>query len=510
MTTTTVRETERKYDAQEQTQLPALDDLPGVSATVGPDEQTLEAVYYDTDDLRLARSGVTLRRRSGGDDAGWHLKLPPGGGDKDSRDELRLPDTGDSQPPPELVELTTSQTRGRELAPVALLTTRRRRHQLIGDDQRPVAEVVDDAVSGHTLGAETTAQSWREFEVELTGGGSPELLDAVETRLRDASIRRADSPSKLARLLGDRLRSYRRSPREHDSSSAGGVVLGYLGKWVEELTRRDPQVRQDSPDAVHPMRTALRRLRSILQVYGRIVDREQTRQLTDELKWLAGVLAPARDLEVLRTRLDSMIEKLPPEDVVGPVSARLTRHFARQEAAARAKICAVLEGQRYLELLDRLDDLLDHPPLTRRAERPADKELPRQLRRAYRRFERRMRHADRTLAGAERDDALHEVRKTAKRLRYGIDAARPALSGVADGFRKRLKKVQELLGDHQEAVVARPPLRELSMQAHLDGENGYTYGLLHGAQGAVIDKTQRELPRAHRRLTRGKLRRWMR
>nr|MBA2308014.1 CYTH domain-containing protein [Pseudonocardiales bacterium] len=72
MTTTTVRETERKYDAQEQTQLPALDDLPGVSATVGPDEQTLEAVYYDTDDLRLARSGVTLRRRSGGDDAGWH------------------------------------------------------------------------------------------------------------------------------------------------------------------------------------------------------------------------------------------------------------------------------------------------------------------------------------------------------------------------------------------------------------------------------------------------------
>ena len=57
---------------------PSLDRLPRVAAASVPQEQRLEAEYYDTDDLRLIRAGITLRRRSGGDDAGWHLKLPLG------------------------------------------------------------------------------------------------------------------------------------------------------------------------------------------------------------------------------------------------------------------------------------------------------------------------------------------------------------------------------------------------------------------------------------------------
>jgi CHAD domain-containing protein len=369
--------------------------------------------------------------------------------------------------------------------------------------------VVDDAVSGHTLGAETSPRSWRELEVELKGDGSPQLLDAVEQRLRDAGIRRSHTASKLARLLTERLGESGAPPKPSGTATAGDVVLAYLRKWVGELKLRDPQVRQDAPEAVHKMRTALRRLRSIMQVYGRVVDREHTRELTDELKWLAGVLAPARDLEVLRQRLDSAVAKLPAEDVVGPVASRLTRHFARQEAAARAKIYAVLDGQRYAELLDRLERLLEQPPLTRRASRPATSVLPRELGRAYKRFERRMRRVERAAEGPERDTALHEARKAAKRFRYGIDAARRVLGDPAKRFRKRLKKVQELLGDHQDAVVARPQLRELAMQAHLDGENGFTYGLLHGAQGRITDKAERDLPRAHDKLTKRKNRRWM-
>ena len=75
----TVRETERKYEVVDGVELPGWAGLAGVESLVGPEEQTLEAVYYDTEDLRLARAGVTLRRRRGGDDAGWHLKLPVGG-----------------------------------------------------------------------------------------------------------------------------------------------------------------------------------------------------------------------------------------------------------------------------------------------------------------------------------------------------------------------------------------------------------------------------------------------
>jgi hypothetical protein len=89
---TTVRKRERKYEVIDGVELPGWSGLAGVEALVGPEEQTLEAVYYDTEDLRLARAGVTLRRRRGGDDAGWHLKLPVSpdrGDDPDSRDEIR-------------------------------------------------------------------------------------------------------------------------------------------------------------------------------------------------------------------------------------------------------------------------------------------------------------------------------------------------------------------------------------------------------------------------------------
>jgi len=81
-----VNETEIKYDAPAWAALPRLDDLPQVARTSGPDEEQLRADYYDTDDLRLIRAGITLRQRRGGDDTGWHLKLPVGG---DTRREIR-------------------------------------------------------------------------------------------------------------------------------------------------------------------------------------------------------------------------------------------------------------------------------------------------------------------------------------------------------------------------------------------------------------------------------------
>jgi inorganic triphosphatase YgiF len=128
--TTTVRETERKYEAADGVELPGWSGLAGVEALIGPDEQTLEAVYYDTDDLRLARAGVTLRRRRGGDDACWHLKLPVGSdsGAGDSRDEVRVSAAGAGRrrnppPPAELIGSTRVVTRGEPLAPVAELAT---------------------------------------------------------------------------------------------------------------------------------------------------------------------------------------------------------------------------------------------------------------------------------------------------------------------------------------------------------------------------------------------------
>ena len=167
---TTLRETERKYEAANGVELPGWSGLAGVQSLVGPEEQTLEAVYYDAEDLRLAQAGVTLRRRRGGDDAGWHLKLPVGAdASGDSREEVRVGDARAGRrrtPPAELVGLTRSVARGAALGPVAELTTRRRRWRLTDDDGRVLVEVVDDHVSAHTMGASTSGVSWREVEVE--------------------------------------------------------------------------------------------------------------------------------------------------------------------------------------------------------------------------------------------------------------------------------------------------------------------------------------------------------
>src|SRR5205807_4450312 len=125
--TTQTRELEQKYEAEPSVTLPSLEDLPQVAAVSGPAVETLTAEYYDTDDLRLLRAGITLRRREGGDDEGWHLKLPDEHQEtaSTSRRELRVPLGRPGDPvPDELAKLVRVHTRGVPLRPVARIETR--------------------------------------------------------------------------------------------------------------------------------------------------------------------------------------------------------------------------------------------------------------------------------------------------------------------------------------------------------------------------------------------------
>jgi hypothetical protein len=160
------------------------------------------ANYFDTSDLRLAAVPATLRRRTGGPDEGWHLKLPVGAG---TRRELQAP-LGDDPTtvPPQLASLVATWTEGRPLQVVAVLETRRTVRNLIGADGTVLAEVADDLVTGRLPGlGDTPAEpvTWRELEVELVSGG-PEILAAARTRLTAAGARLSSSASKLGRLLG--------------------------------------------------------------------------------------------------------------------------------------------------------------------------------------------------------------------------------------------------------------------------------------------------------------------
>lgn len=502
----TVRETERKYEAADAVVLPDPAELLGLDIGAGAQEQKLEAVYFDTADLRLLRAGITLRRRVGGSDPGWHLKLPVG---TDSRDELRMPVGRSRRPPAELIAQTRLHTRSAALLPVAQLNTRRRRWVLADPEGHPLAELVEDRVSARTMGEQTRAVSWRELEVELAEHGQVELLDRIELQLLAAGARRAAARSKLGRLLAEEMSAHPTPPEPGAGASAGDVVLAYLWTQVEQLRRCDPLVRRAAPDAVHQMRVAARRMRSVLQAFGRVIDRDSTRELTGELKWMASELGGARDTEVMAKRCATMLAELPAELVLGPVAAALTRSFERRQADAQQVALAALDSDRYLALHDKIDMLLADPPLRRAAARPGRRELPKSVARAYRRAASRMREANCQPVGEPRDLCLHETRKAAKRLRYATEAVSIALRKPAKRMQRRLKKVQKLLGEHQDTVVSRPVLRELAAQAHLDGGNGFTYGLMHATEAARADHAERRLPVAWKRLRKPKSTAWL-
>ena len=197
-------ETERKYDVDAGFVLPDLAGSGGAVSMSQPDVQQLAATYYDTDDLRLIGAHITLRRRTGGDDAGWHIKLPVGG---DTRREVHFPLGPPGRTVPgEIAAEVARWSGGAPLRPVARLETRRTVRRLLGKAGEVLAEVADDQVAGSRPDPADPERwrpqdAWREVEVELKGG-TPDLLDAAAAGLAAAGARPSRSASKLARVLG--------------------------------------------------------------------------------------------------------------------------------------------------------------------------------------------------------------------------------------------------------------------------------------------------------------------
>ncbi|MFF7007948.1 CHAD domain-containing protein [Streptomyces fimicarius] len=488
----TKREIERKYEATDDTRLPDLTRAAGVDRSVHRGLTELDAVYHDTADLRLAADALTLRRRTGGADEGWHLKFPVATG---IRDELHEP-LADTLPR-SLAALLRSRVRHAELAPVVRLRSARDVHHLTAADGTLLAEVSVDRVRAERLAGEGsgTTAAWTEIEVELADDGDPAVLDAVEKRLRKAGIRPAGSSSKLARALAETtpVRDGKKQGRTAPHT-AGDHVLAYVRKQIRTIVDLDPAVRRDLPDSVHRMRVATRRLRSAFKTHRKLLDRAATDPLGAELKWLAAELGLDRDQEVLDERLGARVEALPATLALGPVRGRLRAWSAARRTGSRRRIIDVLDGKRYLDLLDALEALSADPPLRPAARRAPGKALPRAVLKDYERLARRMEHALEHPPGPERDTAMHEARKAAKRARYAGESARPALGKPAKRFAKRVKAVQTVLGDHQDSVVAREALRTLAIQSHAAGETAFTWGLLYAREEAAAEARERELP----------------
>ncbi|MFJ9749663.1 CYTH and CHAD domain-containing protein [Streptomyces chartreusis] len=484
----TKREIERKYESDD-SGLPDLTGVAGVASVVDKGVAHLDATYYDTPDERLASASITLRRRTGGSDAGWHLKFPVAQG---VRDEIQAPLSDDL--PDELAGLVRSRVRHGELAPVVRLRSDRDVRDLVDADGRLLAEVSVDAVHAQRLAGGDGVAQWTEIEVELADGVDPVFLDKVEKRLRKAGVRPSKSASKLARALAETAPKKLAPGPAADPVTAGDHVLAYVRTQRDAIVELDPAVRQDAEDSVHSMRVATRRMRSTFKSFGKVLDRAVTDPIGDELKWLAGELGVDRDREVLNERLSASLEQVPGALVSGPVAERLSHWAGDRPGGASARLVGILDSDRYLALLEALDALLADPPLRKKAGKKPGKVLPKAVKKDFGKVSALVEQAVELEPGSDRDVAIHEARKKTKRTRYAAEAAVPALGKPAKDLVKTMKSLQNLLGEHQDSVMARRTLRELSAVAHAAGESAFTYGLLYGREEQRAAAVEAELP----------------
>lgn len=187
-------EVERKFTLGPDQVAPDPTAWPGVTAASSPVRFELDALYFDTDDLRLATAGVTLRRRTGGPDDGWHLKVPSDG---EGRLEHGLPlDAGHNTPPAEFTAQVAHLTEGASLRQICRVRSTRVERRLDGPNG-PLASMCDDSVTTQNLLDPRMDQSWHELEVELAGNGSTDFLDTVTEHLAGLGIRQVSIASKL-------------------------------------------------------------------------------------------------------------------------------------------------------------------------------------------------------------------------------------------------------------------------------------------------------------------------
>lgn len=469
-------ETERTLEVPRRWSFPKLAGVGRVASVSRPRRMTQTATYLDTPALDLLRRKRTLRRRTGGTDAGWHLKMPRKG---DARLELGAPlGRGPAFVPGELREHVADVVGRRALVPVTILRTRRTRRQLLDENDVVLAVVEDDAVEATVLLEGERILRWREVEVELVDGDADDL-EAVTGALVTSGLTVSESPSKLARALAGVEPATGKAKK---GDAAVDVVLRYVADQVGVLQALEEAVREDRPDAVHKMRVATRRLRSTLKSFRKIFDRTETDPLRDEIKWLTGMLGGPRDAEVMRARVLGLLEDTDDTLVRGPVRSRVAGSLDETHEREHARLVRALDSRRYERLLERLVALVQDPPASALGRRKAGSVLPDLVAKASHDVEKAAKKARDTEDPETREEAIHDVRKRAKAARYAAEAAGGIAGSAASDVASAWSDLQEALGEHQDVVVARGVIDGIYRQARKAGEDTFTYGVLAGRE----------------------------
>lgn len=272
-------------------------------------------------------------------------------------------------------------------------------------------------------------------------------------------------------------------PKEH----ATDALLGYLNTQIDGVMAGDTGLRCGK-DPIHDTRVAIRRLRSTLRVFDKVLDSAVIGDMDDELRWFAGLLGEVRDCQVQLRRFGEATDELADELVLGPVKSRIRNELKAIELPARTRVAEAMDSDRYQTLTSVLLEWRAKPPVLQPVQ---PKALRKRALKAQRKAESRLAVAREGGSGEE----LHRARKAAKRARYAAELRKP-VDKSAKRTVKHYKRIQSVLGDHQDTVVATDVLRRLAVTAGTTpGENGFTYGLLYAREQQIAARCRKALNR---------------
>jgi CHAD domain-containing protein len=427
--------------------------------------------YLDTDDWRIYRAGYALRIRrvKGKSKAEATIKLlasedgAPGlksrreisetldGADYESFD-------GKSGPVGERVRALVGQ---KALRPLFEVETRRSAYSLICAGSEVGEVALDEAVIPLENGAEPARIRRVEVEVE------PEEVSRLENfveRLRDECRLSTAVASKYESGLSARELSPPEPPEfgptDLDGSlSTGELAFRVLREQFGIFLAHEPGTRiGEDPEELHDMRVATSRMRAAMKIFEKAVP-VRTQKFRDEFKWVAGFLGEVRDLDVQLERLDGWVLEAVEEDRE-PLEA-LRAVLEEQREKQRKAMLRTLDSRRYARLTEQFGEFLRCGPSRRSqaSRQPILAAAPDVVRKPYR----KVRKLGDPLTEESSGEEYHELRKKGKRLRYALEFLSDIYGDPAKDLIKSLKKLQDVLGDHQDAEVASSHLRELSV-----------------------------------------------
>jgi CHAD domain-containing protein len=425
--------------------LPDLDGTAEALVSLPAPERSLVLRFFDSDDLRLARWGASLLHDP---QYGWLVELAP------------LPRgilatcrafafAGGGAPPADALDVVSALLRGAAIGPRAGLRVRRQSADLLLAGE-PVARIcVDEAFASPEHGIQS---AFTEVQVDLGEAASAELGAALAERLAEKGARPLDPSARYARALG-------RARPEPDlvpvavapDASAAAVIRAALAGSTERWIRHDAGVRLGLDDEdVHQARVATRRLRSDLGTFEPLLDRDFARALRRAIRPVTRALGRVRDADVMAARLRERVAALPADERAS--AEGLLERLGGERAKAREALRVELRSPAYLHLVERCVAAAREPALLPEADGPAVERFAALVHARWRRLLRRVRH----VGHDEAEDALlHQIRIDAKRTRYAAEAAMPVCGKRMRSFARALAALQDVLGENQDAVVAR-------------------------------------------------------